>query len=199
MEPFLLGLLVFMTVFVGTLALFRRAPEGEAIAARLQAIEQLRTPRAMTLTLPFYRRALLPFGKSVVQPIIRLLPPKSVAAVQANLAKAGRRHADPILWMMLKWLRAGMLGGAAYVLAGLRHWPLVRPVVLGLAGAGMGYLWPERSIRRAILRRQNLIIKELPEALDLLTISVEAGLGPEPALEIVARRRPGPLSEEIRT
>ncbi len=198
MEPLVIGLLVFTTVFISTLAVSRRAPEREVIAIRLQDIAQQRTPRAVMLALPFHRRAFLPFVKSVVQVVTRFTPSKSIEAVHRNLAKAGRRHDDPVTWILLKWLRAGLLGGGVFGAGMLLRWSPTVQVPVALAYAGLGYLWPELSIRRRTQRRQAKIVKELPETLDLLTISVEAGLGLDQALDVVATRRPGPLTEEIR-
>ena len=197
MEASGIGVLVFMTVFLGVMALSRRAHEQEAVAARLLEIEQHRAPRAMVLTLPFYRRALLPFITSLVNGVIRFSPPKSIATVRGNLAKAGHRHGDPVMWILLKWLRAGLLGFGVYAAGLLSHQSALVQLPLALACGGLGYLWPEYAIRRTIAARQMQLIKELPDTLDLLTVSVEAGLGLDQALEVVARRRKGPLAEEI--
>ena len=198
MEPLVIGLLVFVTVFVSGVALLRRSPEREAVGVRLLEIERQRAPREMMLSLPFYRRAFFPLVTSLVQMVTRIVPPKSMAAIRSNLAMAGNRHSDPVVWFLLKWVRAGVFGGAVLVVSVLLHWPPSTRALFALSYAGLGYLWPELSIRRAIMRRQAKIIKELPETLDLLTISVEAGLGLDQALETVATRRTGPLSEEIR-
>ena len=197
MEPFFIGLLVFVTVFVGGLALLMRAPEREAVGARLDEIGQ-RSPRAMMLSLPFHRRTIFPLVRGVVDAVTRLIPPRSLAIVQSNLAMAGRHRDNPVVWVTLKWLSAAALAGIVYAVGEMLRWrPLVQaPLVLAVAG--LGYLWPEFNLRRAMSRRQAVIIKELPETLDLLTISVEAGLGLDQALETVATRRPGPLAEEIR-
>jgi len=80
MEPFFIGLLVFVTVFVGGLALLMRAPEREAVGARLDEIGQ-RSPRAMMLSLPFHRRTLFPLVRGVVDAVTRLIPPRSLAIV----------------------------------------------------------------------------------------------------------------------
>lgn len=198
MEPLVIGVLVFVTVFISGVALLRRAPEREVVGLRLLEIELQRTPRELTLSLPFYRRAFFPLVKSLVQVVTGVVPPNSIAAVRRNLVMAGRPRSDPVAWILLKWLRSGVLAGAVYGVGALLHWPPAVRGPLMLSIAGLGYLWPELSIRRAIMRRQAKIIKELPETLDLLTISVEAGLGLDQALETVATRRTGPLSEEIR-
>ncbi len=198
MEPLVIGVLVFATMFVGALAILSRAPEREVVAVRLREIEEQRSPRAVTLSLPFHRRAFFPLIKSTIQLVTRIVPPKSLAAVRSNLEKAGRRYSDPVVWILVKWLSTGAATAAVYGAGILLHWPRSVWLPLAAACAIPGYLWPEVNIRRAIQRRQAVIIKELPETLDLLTIAVEAGLGLDQALAVVAARRTGPLSEEIR-
>ena len=198
MEPLTIGALVFATVFAGTLALFRRAPATQAVAARLEQIEQTHLPRAMTLGMPFYRRALLPFAQSAAQLVIRFVPPRSIDAVRNNLIKAGRRQTDPIVWILSKWIRTGVLGALAYLVGRLAQIPTAQLLLMAAPMAGIGYVSSEFGIRTAITKRQNQILRELPETLDLLTISVEAGLGLDQALEVVTKRRTGPLSDEIR-
>lgn len=198
MEPLVIGGLAFMTVLASVLALLGRVPEREVVATRLEEIERLRAPRAMTLAQPFYRRAFFPLLKSIPGVLARFVPPKSIAAVRSNLEKAGRRTSDPTGWIVLKWFRTFVLGFAIYGAGVLLRWPPIVRVYLVLALAGFVYVSSELSIRRAIARRQALILKELPETLDLLTITVEAGLGLDQALETVSARRPGPLAQEIR-
>ncbi|MDR7419350.1 MAG: type II secretion system F family protein [Armatimonadota bacterium] len=198
MTPIAIGVLVFATAFIGALALLSRAPEREAVAVRLREVEQHRAPRTVTLSLPFYRRALIPFIKTSTDMVTRLAPPKSIALVRSRLEQSGQRYRDPLMWILLKWLGTAAGAGAAYAWAVWQRWPIEQwaPVAIGLAG--IAYLWPEMKIRMAIERRQARILKELPETLDLLTIAVEAGLGLDQALSVVAARRPGPLSDEIR-
>ncbi|MDR7426272.1 MAG: type II secretion system F family protein [Armatimonadota bacterium] len=198
MEPLLIGLLVFTTILTGVMAIARRNPEYQVVAARLTHIRQEHTSRAEVLALPFHRRAFIPLVASTARLMGKVIPPRSIDAVRSNLARAGQRYADPVAWVLLKWARAGLLGGAAYGAGALLHRPLPLQAVSAFAFAGLGYLWPELAIRRKIRQRQARIMRELPETLDLLTISVEAGLGLDQALEVVATRRPGPLAEEIR-
>src|SRR3972149_5007635 len=104
MEPLVIGLMIFATVFVGTLALTRRAPERELVAVRLRQIAQDRSPRNLVLTLPFYRRALVPLVTAAVRVVTRVTPPKSLQAVHTHLAQAGQRHHDPGVRGLLEWL-----------------------------------------------------------------------------------------------
>jgi tight adherence protein C len=197
-EQLTIGLLVFMTVFLGALAALRRAPERQAIGLRLQEIQLQRSSREVALSQPFARRVFVPSLTAVTRTIIGVMPPESVDRVRASLIRAGRRRSDPVVWIMRKWLWTGLLGGAAFLLGLQQRWPSGVVLLLSAACAGLAYLWPEFRIRGAVRRRQASIIKELPETLDLLTITVEAGLGLDQALETVAGRRAGPLSDEIR-
>jgi tight adherence protein C len=196
MTPIAIAVLVFGTVFVGIVALMQRSPERQLIAERLKELGGQGMPREATLALPFTQRAVAPIVNSVVRLAVRLTPAGSLAAVRANLLRAGNRTTDPVVWIAWKWLRAGVLGIAALLLA--RRAPGGTPLLYAIAAAGLGYLWSEFALRRAILRRQAQILRELPETLDLLTVTVEAGLGLDQALETVASRRRGPISEEIK-
>ncbi|HRR82210.1 MAG TPA: type II secretion system F family protein [Planctomycetota bacterium] len=99
------------------------------------------------------------------------------------------------LWTVLGII-AVMLSLAYYVIVSY-YWPgtlpaLVLPFVL------LGYLMPWIWLRDRERARKKAIRKDLPYALDLLTLSVEAGLDFTAALARIVRRRPGrPLSQEL--
>ncbi len=126
---------------------------------------------------------------------IKLSPAGAGSTMQRRLDVAG----NPEGWSsdrMLTIKALGMIGlGVLGALFGL-HDPAV--LVLGAcAGAVAGFFLPDVLLYNAGLKRQQKIPLALPDALDLLTICVEAGLGFDAALAQVARNTKGPLAAEF--
>lgn len=74
--------------------------------------------------------------------------------------------------------------------------PVLEIVFIALVAA-VGYTLPSAQIKTMAAKRQRTIRKQLSDVMDLLTISVEAGLGFDAALAQVTKNVPGPLAEEI--
>ena len=71
-------------------------------------------------------------------------------------------------------------------------------MLLGVVGIAFGYIAPEFWLGRRVRGRQKAILLQIPDALDLLTISVRAGLGFDAALGKVVEKMVGPLTDEFR-
>jgi tight adherence protein C len=87
-----------------------------------------------------------------------------------------------------------MVGIALSLLLGLSI-PLTIVVVVG--GLVLGFFVPDIYLHQQTYDRSQRIQRELPDAVDLLTISVESGLGFDAALQQVARNTEGPLAAEF--
>ncbi|WP_439663371.1 type II secretion system F family protein [Lentzea sp. HUAS TT2] len=125
---------------------------------------------------------------------VRLSPAGVAAGLQRRLDLAG----NPARWTPDRVLAAkglGLLLGAA--LGGLLGARSVGLLVIGLvAGAVFGFFLPDLLLLNAGQKRQEKIRRALPDALDMLTVCVEAGLGFDAALAQVARNTSGPLAQE---
>jgi tight adherence protein C len=174
-------------------------PAEDAVQARLsQLVVQPKTIEEMELQQPFFER--------IVRPTIQRLSRAGrrqeggmVARIDAKLERAGYpgglRGAD---WVGVKIL--SLIGFAVlfFLLALLLTGSPIVGILFIVVGAAIGYIAPEFWLGRKMKARSMAMILQLPDALDLLTISVEAGLGFDAALAKVVEKMEGPLVEEFR-
>ena len=126
---------------------------------------------------------------------VRLSPADVGSNMQRKLDVAGNPEGwTPDRMVAVKGLALLALGAIGALLA-LRHPALL--VVTGGIGAVAGFFLPDVLLYNAGLKRQQQLALTLPDALDLLTICVEAGLGFDAALAQVARNVQGPLAAEF--
>lgn len=125
---------------------------------------------------------------------LRLSPAGVAYRLQRRLDLAG----NPPTWTPDRVLAAKGLGLlAAAALGALVGFRSVGWLITGLAvGAVFGFFLPDLLLLNAGQKRQEKIRRALPDALDMLTVCVEAGLGFDAALAQVARNTTGPLAQE---
>lgn len=70
-------------------------------------------------------------------------------------------------------------------------------ILFAIIGGGVGFLLPGLWVSRMGKKRQEQIRKDLPETIDLMAISVQAGMGLEAAIELASQSLPGPLGDEL--
>jgi tight adherence protein C len=148
-------------------------------------------------SIPFLERVLYPLTDSFAERIISLLPPGMAQRLNSKLIQAG----EPMKFgqFMVIWLLVfGLFGvGGTFVLvaSGLLAEPYGIPMLIVLLVVA-AYL-PYSFLNTSAQRRKRLIFKALPDAMDLITTSVEAGLGLDAALSKVAEKSNGPLAIEL--
>jgi tight adherence protein C len=154
----------------------------------------VRVTAAAPKPLKFRERAVGPLVTWLARGMLRLNPRQSVESVSALLISAGMRDASPHAFLAAK--AAGGVGG---LLIGLLFGMSSGTMALGFAvilGA-VGYMLPAVIVSSRAKRRQARLTSELPDALDLLAVSVEAGLGFDAAIAKLTQYMEGPLSEEF--
>ncbi|MEX2356006.1 MAG: type II secretion system F family protein [Thermaerobacterales bacterium] len=198
---------LLLLVFIGaaTFTTFLLAPaEGDAILRKRIREVRLDTADPMTveereLDEPFSRRVLLPALNRMFRLLERLTP----AGVQDKIERRLREAGQPTTAGRYMFVRVTLV----FVLAG----PLVareaeallfgRPEILGLlvagAAGGLGWVLPEFWLSRLVAQRRKDINKALPDVLDLLCVSVEAGLGFDGAIQKVSEKFGGPTGREF--
>ena len=182
-----------LLLFIGVVS----KPAPDAVQQRLsQLVVQPKTLEEMDLDQPFFERTMKPMIKRLSN-VRKKDQGGMVTRAQARLARAGNpgglQGAD---WMGVKLLAAigGGLGG--FVIGLLLGGPALG-LLFGVALLGFGYVITEYWLSKRIKKRSTDIVLQLPDALDLLTISVEAGLGFDAALAKVVEKMEGPLVDEF--
>ncbi|GLZ35824.1 hypothetical protein Lesp02_80110 [Lentzea sp. NBRC 105346] len=125
----------------------------------------------------------------------RLSPADASSRLQYRLDLAG----NPAGWSAERVLASkglGLLLGAAFLGVLLGYHSVSAMVICLVVGAVGGFFLPDLLLLNAGQKRQQAIRKALPDALDMLTVCVEAGLGFDAALAQVARNTTGPLAME---
>jgi tight adherence protein C len=175
-------------------------PAEDAVQARLsQLVVQPRSLEEMELDRPFYDRIVRPTIQRLARVGRRRQEGGMIARIDAKLEKAGYpgglRGADWVGVKLLALIGFAILG---LLLGLLLTQQFVAALLFALFGAAIGYIAPEFWLGRKIRARALAMVLQLPDALDLLTISVEAGLGFDAALAKVVEKMEGPLVDEFR-
>ena len=186
----LLAGLSVATLFVGILG--RR---GTTTTRR--RVERLWLPApAKSAGEPFVTRVLRPMIEVILRSLSRLLPRTLVTSVETRLRTAGVEASAPrfVGW----WLGAGLLPPLvllAFVVASGSPGTLV--LLMFAAWIAAGAFLPLRWLRGRAERRTRAINRGLPDAIDMIVTSVEAGLGIQQAMITVAEKFKGAVGEEF--
>ena len=139
-------------------------------------------------------RALEPVLEAAGTLLKRLSPIGRVALLRQRIAQAGLEGALSVERVLSYKAASGVAGAALGYLA---RPGALSPLIWAVVGAVLGSFAPDVWLDSRAKQRQGEIARDLPEALDLLAITVEAGLGLEQALTIVTENLPGPLGVEF--
>lgn len=129
----------------------------------------------------------------------RFAPKAQLSSLDLRLTMAGfPSWLRGEVWLLLELTLALLLAVLCFGLGVALKLHGGKLLVLSLLGVLGGFLFPELMLTSRKEQRQRAIAKSLPDVLDILTVSVEAGLGFDAALAKVAERMQGPLAEELR-
>jgi tight adherence protein C len=185
-----------LAVFVLAAAVMPRRREQRGVPGALAAIDR-RYTRDISTGAGRARGGAGPFKLPGWLPDVaaRLSPASARGSLQRRLDVAGNPEGwTPERMLAVKAVALVVLG-AVGALLGLPHLGVL--VLTGGIGAAAGFFLPDVLLHNSGVKRQQRLAVSLPEALDLLTICVEAGLGFDAALAQVARNLNGPLAREF--
>ncbi|NDJ77185.1 MAG: type II secretion system F family protein [Chloroflexi bacterium] len=129
-------------------------------------------------------RVIVPMYKALAAFAMQFTPENQIEEIRRQIELAGKTESmDPMTFFGQRIVLTLALGIGAFVLFFfVTDWGVVKGVLGTVGGAALGYFLPALQLKGQISRRQDSIVKSLPDALDLLTICVEAGLGFEQAM-----------------
>ncbi|GAA4095391.1 type II secretion system F family protein [Nocardioides kongjuensis] len=180
-------------------ALAKEAPDG--LARALQALEQSGQAGreiAQEADRPFTERVLAPFQARALSLGRRMTGADKADRIRQRLDFAG----NPRGWTVDRVLSMKVICAVALPVVVVAYGALLGGsftvlLVIALASAALGFFGPDLYLYNKASHRADQIKRSLADAVDLLTISVEAGLGFDAALQQVARNTTGPVAEEF--
>lgn len=191
--------LVFVAIALALSVVGVVSAERRGVARSLALVKAVEaTPDLLAeVDRPFTERVLGPLAAQAVGVGRRLVRADAAERIQHRLDVAG----NPAGWDVERFIGAKVLAGA--LVGGLGFlWTVGSGsalrvlVVAGLLG-GLGFLVPDVLLYNAGAKRTERMKRALPDALDMLTICVESGLGFDAAMLHVARNTGGPLAQEL--
>jgi len=143
----------------------------------------------------FRERVTGPMLKQLGALMLKVNPRASTDGVAKRLMAAGMRNTSATSFIAVQGLCT--VGGFFVGLLLLGSASPARAPLFGLALAALGYMVPNFVLNSRVRSRQAAVAKDLPDALDLLSVSVEAGLGFDGAVQKLTEHMEGPLIEEF--
>ncbi len=182
----ILGVIVVIVAIVLVVVGLRAGEEADPIQLRMEAFADRAEPvtlEEIELSQPLSQRIFIPMARRVGEMVLRFTPQNAIQNTTIKLEMAGKSMDPTVFWGL-------RVGGVALGLLFIFLGGIVpkgsflegRGLLFGLPMGFLGFFLPELWLSSQITRRQNAVRKAMPDALDLLTICVEAGLGFDAAM-----------------
>ena len=195
MDPLLFAV-VAVAVTVGSLAIYVGNGVLRSQRSSGHRLASLST-RDDVMEKDFSERAVAPVMAGIGRFALRFTPTGWVDRAQHKLVLAGwNERMDGNTWAAIRIISMVVGVVMLFLIAPLVDGTAMRFGVIGLI-LFLGFFGPEASLNRAIDDRRKEMERTLPDIIDLLVISVEAGLGFEAAMGRVVQNVPGELSKEF--
>ncbi len=200
----LLGLGIVVVIIAAILIYVgSRVPrqEQDPLEARLAEFSQ----RGETVSLEqlemsqsFQERVIIPLLRQFGEMSTRFTPQNVLQDITLKLERSGRAGwMDASMFLSLRFVAAAVLGAIAlflFMAPTAVQQPLSTAILYSIIAMVLGFFFPQLWLDEQIKKRQKEVQKAMPDALDLLTICVEAGLGFDAAMSNVAQKWDNELS-----
>lgn len=194
--------ILLFAVLIGAVILmvvgFARSSQPDTIGDRLsQFTERPMTLSELELQQPFSQRVIVPLTKTILNQLGKFGPKQSNERIRTNLQQAG--NPGNLTPAMFVGVRIGLAVLLIFIFGFVTFssTDFFRALLFTAIGGVLGYLLPSMWLGQQIKKRKHNITKQLPDILDLLTISVEAGLAFDAAMQRVTEKADNDLSKEF--
>ena len=189
------GMILSLSV-IGVVTSERRGV-ARSVAA-VQALDSAPSVLKAEIEQPFIERVIAPLGERLVGLGRKLVRADTAQKIQYQLNVAGNPPAWDVNRILgIKVLCLALFGALGFLYLLTTGWAFYRVVIATALICVLGYVLPNLLLSNAGQKRSKLMRNALPDAMDLLTISVEAGLGFDAAVSRVAKNGDGPLNAEF--
>jgi tight adherence protein C len=191
MSPLIiLGIGVFFLFVVVLIIVGIRMPQAkDPIQERLAEFSMRDEPMSLEeieMSMGFHERIILPTFNKIGQFAMRFTPQATLENARTRLEMAGNPlQMDPAFFLSLRFINAVMFGGSIMLIYIVGNRDMLQGVAVTALFTIIGFIFPHMWLSGRIGARQKAIFRAMPDALDLLTICVEAGLGFDSAMSRV--------------
>jgi len=175
--------------------------ESEALLKRLEELaakEESATIEEIEMALPFSERVVYPFLRKLGERATRNTKKNVLLDIERKIILAGRSGSlEPSMLLSTRFIVMLIFAAFTFLMAKftILNQSYTQSIVYALIAGLLGYNFPVLWLNGEVKKRQQAIRKEMPDALDLLTICVEAGLGFDAAMSKVASKWDNELSQ----
>jgi tight adherence protein C len=198
----LLVIVVLALVLMGGSVLLLRRSEEDPLSVRIDefaAREEIVSIEEIELSLPFSDRVFVPLIRRISEFLVQYTPQKTLESTTRLLELAGNpRNMRAAEFIVVRGVFTVFFAALVFlVMSRLGNAELGRRLLYTLGAAVLGWYLPWMMLRSMVDRRKDTIIKKLPDALDLMTICVDAGLTFNAAMQKVDEKWDDPLANEF--
>jgi len=192
--PTIIVMVVFVAAFASVLAVALPFLRSDAFAARRRAVAERRDQLAVAQRDNYSQRRRLQPGRSeswmrLVLTKLKLQDMLEAKELKRRVIQAGwRKSSAPVTFIFARLAVPLVLGGIAafYAWTIFPDWSLTKKALAIVAALLLGYMLPTLMLTNAVQKRQKILTRAFPDALDLMVICVEAGMSIEAAFNKVS-------------
>lgn len=196
----LIFIMVFASSFTLIYAFFSFANKDKrSIASRLDSIKKSRlASNDEELNQPLLSRVVRPLLDYMGRIMMKITPGEMISSLENKIIKAGSPGNLTVKeWVNIQAVIVAILPLLTFIASRNSGMKAGTVILFVTAEVAMGFVLPGFILGKILTARQKEISNSLPDVIDLITVSVEAGLGFDGALMKVVDKKPGPLASEF--